>query len=275
MLHFISSLVTGMFSSASVSASVVSTSPTTCANSLYSGSSTNSTKLRCAELCGGFLVNLRDLLWKYMSPQSRLANSLMFTPSYVSAYRRAKDFNVKQMPYSELAKQTFPCTGETGLTVESPCRASRPLISSTMWRSLKYASWGGSFSSRMSRSILLIHTVSANFSCMACFSNRSVLSETPSATSTNSTTPSQSRIDAVTSSEKFTCPGVSNTLMRKLLPFTSGSTSVIGDALMLTPRSCSVKSVSVYRRLRSSMLRSCGWVWRTRQSTKVVLPWCR
>lgn len=81
MLHFISSFVTRMFSSASVSASVVSTSPTTCANSLYSGSKINSTKLRCAELCGGFFVNFRLLLWKYMSPHNRRANSPALTPS--------------------------------------------------------------------------------------------------------------------------------------------------------------------------------------------------
>lgn len=62
MLHFISSFVTRMQSSANVSDSVESTSPTTCANSLYSGSKMNSMKLRCAELCAGFFVNLR--LWK-------------------------------------------------------------------------------------------------------------------------------------------------------------------------------------------------------------------
>ena len=37
----------------------VSTSPTTCENSLYNGSRMNSTKLRCADPCDGFLVNLR------------------------------------------------------------------------------------------------------------------------------------------------------------------------------------------------------------------------
>lgn len=59
ILHFISSFVTRISSSASVSISVESTSPTTWANSLYNGSSINSTKLRWAELCGGFFVNLR------------------------------------------------------------------------------------------------------------------------------------------------------------------------------------------------------------------------
>lgn len=59
MLHFISSLVTRISSSASVSAKVESTSPTTWANSLYNGSRINSTKLRWAELWGGFFVNFR------------------------------------------------------------------------------------------------------------------------------------------------------------------------------------------------------------------------
>lgn len=40
-------------------------------------------------------------------------------------------------------------------------------------------------------------------------------------------------------------PGVSNTLMRYDLFLTSGKTKVTGIALMPTPRSCSVKRVSV------------------------------
>lgn len=59
MLHFISSFVTRIHNSANVSDNVESTSPTTCANSLYSGSKMNSMKLRWAELCAGFFVNLR------------------------------------------------------------------------------------------------------------------------------------------------------------------------------------------------------------------------
>lgn len=59
ILHFISSFVTRISSSANVSSNAASTSPTTWANSLYSGSRINSTKLRWAELCGGFFVNLR------------------------------------------------------------------------------------------------------------------------------------------------------------------------------------------------------------------------
>ena len=37
---------------------------------------------------------------------------------------------------------------------------------------------GGSFSSRMRRSILLMHSVMASFSCTACFSSRSVFNIT-------------------------------------------------------------------------------------------------
>ena len=50
---------------------------------------------------------------------------------------------------------------------------------------------------------------------------------------------------AVTSSEKLTCPGVSNAFKRKDLPFTSCVTKVTGIALMETPLSCSVNKVSV------------------------------
>lgn len=45
---------------------------------------------------------------------------------------------------------------------------------------------------------------------------------------------------------------------------------------MLRPRSCSVKSMSVNRSAFSlKLLCRCGWVWRNRQSTKIVLPWWR
>uniref|UniRef100_A0A6B0U0M8 Putative secreted protein n=1 Tax=Ixodes ricinus TaxID=34613 RepID=A0A6B0U0M8_IXORI len=63
-LSFISVLESLMPSSSRSLGRLSSTSPTTWAKSLYSGSKMNSTKLRCAELCGGFLVNFRVLLLK-------------------------------------------------------------------------------------------------------------------------------------------------------------------------------------------------------------------
>lgn len=48
--------------------------------------------------------------------------------------------------------------------------------------------------------------VRANLSCTACFNNLSVFNITPSAASTNNTTPSHILIAAVASSEKLTCP---------------------------------------------------------------------
>jgi len=48
-----------------------------------------------------------------MSPHSLRANSVVDTPGYVSAYSFAYDFSVKQNPYNELAKQTFPTIGDT------------------------------------------------------------------------------------------------------------------------------------------------------------------
>lgn len=50
---------------------------------------------------------------------------------------------------------------------------------------------------------------------MACFISLSVFNITPSAASTNITTPSQILRAAVTSSEKFTCPKQTNKYLRK------------------------------------------------------------
>lgn len=135
------------------------------------------------------------------------------------------------------------------------------------------------------------------FSWTACFSSRSLFNITPSAASTKSTTPSQSLIAAVTSSEKFTwpcrknakktwkpaiwnlegkkLPGVSKTLSKYDFCRTSERSRVTGVAFMLTPRSCSVNKVSVYLRFFSSKSWYPGCVWRIKQSTKVVFPWCK
>ncbi len=97
-------------------------------------------------------------------------------------------------------------------------------------------------------SILLMHKVIGTFSRIACFISRSVFIITPSAASTKSTQPSLRRNAAVTSSLKLTWPGVSIILSRKFLPLVSGKSIVTGWVLIVTPRSISVKSVSVYRR---------------------------
>lgn len=58
----------------------------------------------------------------------------------------------------------------------------------------------------MSLSILFMQIVICICSWTACFRRRSVFNITPSAASTNKTTPSHSLMAAVTSSEKLTCP---------------------------------------------------------------------
>lgn len=150
----------------------------------------------------------------------------------------------------EEAKQTLPSAGDTriGPAPGPPVGAAKarmPLISSSVCRILKYASAGGSLSSIMRRSILLITTMTFRRCCTAWRSSRSVFSITPSTASTTTTAASATRMAAVTSSEKFTWPGVSTRLMRCDLPEEAGSTSDTGVDLMLTPRSCSSLRVSV------------------------------
>ena len=78
-----------------------------------------------------------------MSPHIRRANYVALTSSQVSAYYRAKDFNLNHIPYSELVKQTLPSIGDICLVDVSPYYDNRPLISSTM-------SCGGIFNSSIS-----------------------------------------------------------------------------------------------------------------------------
>ena len=74
-----------------------------------------------------------------------------------------------------------------------------------MSRILKYASSGGSFSSTIRRSILVITTHTGSDSFAAARSTRCVFNMTPSMASTTTTTPSQIRIPAEISS-KVHCP---------------------------------------------------------------------
>lgn len=69
-------------------------------------------------------------------------------------YIAAKDSSVKQNPYREDEKQTFPRSGEI-MVLSSLSEYVRMMlfISSIVCLSLKYASPGGSLSSRISRSI--------------------------------------------------------------------------------------------------------------------------
>lgn len=73
-----------------------------------------------------------------------------------------------------------------------------------------------------------------------------MLSITPSAASMSKTAPSETRMAAVASSEKLTCPGVSKILMRYDFDLTSCSSNVTGVAFVDTPRCCSVNNVSQY-----------------------------
>ena len=91
----------------------------------------------------------------------------------------------------------------------------------------------------MSRSILFTNTTIGSRSRAACLMTRSVTHITPSTASTTSSTASASRSDAVTSSEKLTCPGVSMKLNSRCFPLDAGIATVKGVALMETSRSCS------------------------------------
>mmetsp|Transcript_13340 Transcript_13340/g.34077 ORF Transcript_13340/g.34077 Transcript_13340/m.34077 type:complete len:261 (-) Transcript_13340:250-1032(-) len=196
----------------------------------------------------------------------------------MSAYSVANELSEKQNPYCELAKQTLPLRGEmVRSSTPSACTVISSLISSIVCRSLRYASSGGSFSSRINRSILLMTTVMASRSCMACLISRSVCNITPSTASTKRTAPSDNRNAAVASSQKLTCPGVSITLTTKDLSRVSCINNVIGVDLMDMARSCSVWSISVYRTLFSATSgpHCTACVSSTSMSTNVVFPCSR
>ncbi|KAL3704633.1 hypothetical protein TMatcc_008305 [Talaromyces marneffei ATCC 18224] len=73
-----------------------------------------------------------------------------------------------------------------------------------MTPSLKYASFGGNFNSKINRSTLLTTRVIGISSNTAYLMICSVFAWTPSTTSTTSATPSAKRRDAATSSTKLT-----------------------------------------------------------------------
>mmetsp|Transcript_23999 Transcript_23999/g.60387 ORF Transcript_23999/g.60387 Transcript_23999/m.60387 type:complete len:265 (+) Transcript_23999:2050-2844(+) len=214
-----------------------------------------------------------------MSPHRRRANSRQsITAPVTSAYSCAKDSSVNDQPLLAAEKATLPTTGSISLAPPPGVAALiSPLTSSIVCRSLWYASTGGSLSSVMRRSTLLIMRQMGSCSCTACLMARSVTHMTPSTASTTSSTPSASRIAAVTSSLKLTWPGQSSMLNRRLFPLDASITSVIGVILMLMPRCCSSIRVSVQRSSRSFERHS----WRTScvclvsMSIIMVLPWCR
>ena len=147
-----------------------------------------------------------------------------------------------------LANATLPFSGLTRNFSPLPGSASSILVftSSTTCFSLKYASLGGSLSSKIRRSILLTIRTMGRSTSTACLIASSVCTCTPSTTSTTNTTASASRMEAATSSAKLTWPGVSMMLMRCVFPLVLSSGKDMGLDLIDTPRSCSRMCVSVY-----------------------------
>jgi len=145
------------------------------------------------------------------------------------------------------------------------------LTSSTTFTSFKYASVGGSFSSRIRRSTLLTTRDNAARSLMAARTSRSVEARTPSTASTTTTAPSAIRKQADTSSLKFAWPGQSRHVTSQDFPRESGRTRLTGVDLIDSCRSCSSVLASEYRySTLGSQSTLCAYC--TKASTSTVFP---
>mmetsp|Transcript_14460 Transcript_14460/g.48915 ORF Transcript_14460/g.48915 Transcript_14460/m.48915 type:complete len:274 (-) Transcript_14460:18-839(-) len=225
-------------------------SPSTCEYTLYRGSSTSCTKVRCASGWGRSGTSTPRSSSRYQSPHSRCASSegsrCSRSPAR-AAYISAKDRSEKDQPCTAEAKHTLPSSGDTREASAPEASASASimaLISSSVCITLWYASCGGSLSSSRRRSILFTTTHTARPSRSAWSTALLVHIMTPSTASTTTTAPSTARSAADTSSVKLAWPGQSITFTRKDLPVTVSSTSEAGVDLMESSRACSSRRVS-------------------------------